>query len=122
MDIHFYENGSGAPQPRENVKIEDIEIVVYPDRFRVYVHIKVTPFLERPNLLLAAHNEDDRLVSEFSIIETMHSDMEFTMHIRGVPEPAGVYTLTTELFYESRNPPQDRRVETFTVPEASAEG
>lgn len=121
MDIQFFEDGSGAPQPRDKVRIEDVEIVVYPDRRRVYVHLRVTPFLERPNLLLAAHNENDRLVSELSIIETMHNDMEFTMHIRGVPEPAGVYTLTAELFYESRNPPQDRRVETFTVPEAGEE-
>lgn len=40
------------------------------------------------------------------------------MHLRGLPEPAGEYTLTAELFYETRNPPQDRRVVEFTVPEA----
>jgi hypothetical protein len=47
----------------------------------------------------------------------MHSDMEFTLHLRGKDDPAGVYSLTTELFYETRNPPQDRVVEAFIVPQ-----
>jgi hypothetical protein len=78
--------------------------------------VLVTAFLERPNLLLVAHNQEDVIVSELSIIETMHHDMEFTMHIRNVDDPAGVYTLTADLFYETRNPPQDRRIETFIIP------
>jgi hypothetical protein len=48
----------------------------------------------------------------------MHHDMEFTMHLRNVQDTAGVYTLTAELFYETRNPPKDRRLETFTIPDA----
>ncbi len=49
----------------------------------------------------------------------MHHDMEFTMHLRGLSDPAGDYTLTAELYYETRNPPQDRRVVEFVVPEAA---
>ncbi|MBL8164606.1 MAG: hypothetical protein JNJ61_21630 [Anaerolineae bacterium] len=109
-----------APKPREEVRIEEITITPYPDRFRVHVHLVVTPFIERPNLLLAAHNEDDRLVSELNVIETMHHDMEFTLHIRGTTEPAGVYTLSVDLFYESRNPPHDRRIESFVIPAAQS--
>ena len=119
MNMQFFDE-ENAPQPREDVKIEQLEVVVYPDRFRVYLHIRVTPFLERPNLLLAARTEAGKIVSELSIIETMHSDMEFTMHLRGLQDPAGAYTLTADLFYETRNPPQDRLVETFVVPSASA--
>jgi hypothetical protein len=107
-----------APQPREDVHIEELTITPYPDRFRVHVHIRVTPFLERPNLLLVAHDADDRIVSELNIIETMHYDMEFTLHIRGVENPAGAYTLTCELFFETRNPPHDKRVEAFVIPDA----
>ncbi len=118
MNMQFFDE-ENAPQPREDVKIEQVEVVVYPDRFRVYLHIRVTPFLERPNLLLAARTEAGKIVSELSIIETMHSDMEFTMHLRGLQDPAGTYTLTADLFYETRNPPQDRLVETFVVPSAS---
>jgi hypothetical protein len=112
---------SSSPKPKDEIRIEDILIRPYADRFRVRVNIRVTPFLERPNLLLVAHDEHDRIVSELSIIETMHNDMEFTIHLRGVDDPAGTYTLTADLFYETRNPPQDRQIETFEIPEAQPE-
>lgn len=116
MDIQFFDNPNHIPQPRDKVHIENLVITPYPDRFRVHLQITVTPFQERPNLIVAAHNEQDQLVSELSIIETMHADMEFTLHIRNVDDPTGVYTLTADLFYETRNPPQDRRVEVFEIP------
>jgi hypothetical protein len=50
----------------------------------------------------------------------MHNDMEFTLHIRNVSEPAGEYTLEVDLFYKSRTPPQDHNVEHFVIPEASS--
>ncbi|MFO7320201.1 MAG: hypothetical protein DIU68_000595 [Chloroflexota bacterium] len=108
-------------KPRDEVKIEQLEIEPYPDRFRVFIHIRVTPFQERPNLLLSARDEHDRLVSEMSVIETMHHDMEFTMHLRNVEDPTGLYTLTATLFYESKNPPQDEVVEAFEIPPAGDE-
>lgn len=117
MDMHFYDE---PPQPKDKVQIEELELVVYPDRFRVFVHIRTTLFEERPNLLLTARAADGRVAAELSIIETMHHDMEFTMHLRGKPDPAGDYTLTADLYYESRNPPQAHRVIDFTVPEAEA--
>lgn len=116
MDIPLFSTDR-APRPKSDVSIEELSVAPYPDRFRVRIHIKVTPFLERPNLLLIAHNQEDKVVSELNIIETMHHDMEFTLHIRDVTNPAGVYTLTADLFYETRNPPQDRRIETFHIPE-----
>ena len=79
----------------------------------------MTLFQERPNLLLTARTDTGKIAAELSIIETMHHDMEFTIHLRGLDDPAGAYTLTAELFYESRNPPQDRRVVEFVVPEAA---
>lgn len=108
-----------APQPRDKVRIEVLEITPYPDRFRVHIHIRITPFLERPNLLLVARDDHDQIVSELNIIETMHHDMEFTLHLRRRTDPAGVYTLTAELFYETRSPLHDRRVEAFVIPKAS---
>lgn len=115
MDIPLHDNASMVPQPRETMRIEQLEAIVYPDRFRVFVHVQVTPFLERPNMLLAIHDENDQVVSELNIIETMHHDMEFTMHIRGVAEPEGVYNLTADLFYETRKTPVDRKIEAFFI-------
>lgn len=116
MDIQFFNGSHHDPQPREKVKIEDVRIAPYPEGTRIHVEVDVTPFRERPNLLLAIHDENDQLVAELNIIETMHFNMEFTMHLRGVADPAGAYSLTVELFYENRQPPQDQLVEGFTVP------
>ncbi|MEO8395775.1 MAG: hypothetical protein ABI700_22460, partial [Chloroflexota bacterium] len=91
------------------------------DRFRIFIHIRLTLFEERPNILLAARTSAGKVVAELSIIETMHHDMEFTMHLRGLSDPAGSYTLSADLYYESRNPPQDRKTVEFVVPEAEAE-
>lgn len=118
MEIPLFDMG-GAPQPRERVKIEGVQVIPYPDRFRVWVEVKVTPFLERPNLILTLHDDSDKIVSELNVIETMHATMEFTMHLRGVAEPAGAYALTVELFYETRNPPHDSTIQGFLIPEAS---
>lgn len=115
MDIQFF-NPDQVPQPKHKVRIETLEINPYPDRFRVHLHIKVTPFQERPNLVIAARDAQERIVSELTIIETMHADMEFTLHLRNLTEPTGTYTLTVELFFETKNPPQDRRSETFVIP------
>lgn len=115
MDIQFFNEGAGTPQPKENIKIEAVNITPYPDGLRVHAEVNVTPFRERPNLMLVVHDDDDNIVSELSIIETMHASMEFTMHLRGVENPVGAYSLTVELFYETRNPPQARHIEGFAI-------
>lgn len=117
MDIPIYPEGY-SPRPRDEVQIEEIEIAVYPDRRRIYLHVRLTPFLERPNLLISARKGDNLVAAELNIIETMHNDMEFTMHLRTPGDPAGGYALIVEVYYESRNPPQARRVKSFVVPDA----
>ncbi len=94
--------------------------MVYPDRRRIFLHLVVTPFLQRPNLLVTARDADGAITTELSVIETMHHDMEFTMHLRRKGDTAGTYTLSVELYYRSRNPPQARAETTFDVPEAPA--
>ncbi len=117
MDMQFFDNNGETPQPRDKVNIEALNITPYPDRFRVFIEVKVTPFRERPNLLLVARNSDGNIAAELNIIATMHANMEFTMHLRGNADPAGDYELTAELFYETRKPPQDKTVQAFTIPE-----
>ena len=109
-----------VPLPQDEVRITEVTATPWPDRYRVRVHLRLTAFHERPNLILAAHDEEDRLVSELDVIETLSNDMEFTLHLRDVDDPAGLYTLTVTLFYETRNPPQHQVIETFVVPEAES--
>ena len=115
MEINLFNDANLAPQPKHKVKIESLRVDPYADRFRVKVNLKLTPFQERPNLVISARRSDGLQVSDLDIIATMHFDNEFTMHIRGLDEPSGEYTLTAELYYESRDPPQDRRQINFRI-------
>ena len=121
MDIQFFNNNDQVPKPKGEVRIEELTVTPYPDRRRVFIVIKVTPFQERPNLVLVARDEDDNVVSELDIIETMHYSMEFTMHLRGQDDPAGAYSLTADLFYETKSPPQDQHIVGFVIPSAQSD-
>lgn len=122
MEIPLFDTGDQVPQPKDKIRIEQVRAMPYPDRYRVFVEINVTPFRDRPNLILALRDLEGRIVTELSIIETMHAAMEFTMHLRNLPtpDPAGEYTLTVDLFYETKNPPQDQRIVTVEIPSADA--
>ncbi len=120
MEINIFNDPNKVPKPKNEIKIEDLAIHIYPDRFRVRADIKVTPFQERPNLFLVMKDANGKIVNDLNIIATMHYDMDFTMHMRGMDDPAGNYTLEAELFYETRNPPQDKASIIFTIPEAEA--
>jgi len=115
MNIEFVDPNQ-VPQPKHKIRIIGLEAIPYPDRRRVWVEVKVTPFQERPNLLLVLKNADGFIINELSVIETMHANMEFTIHIRTTNDPAGEYELGVELFYETRNPTQDRQNIAFTIP------
>ncbi|GAB1421814.1 hypothetical protein MASR2M15_20050 [Anaerolineales bacterium] len=118
MDINIFNDPNEIPQPRHKIKITQLQVSPYPDRFRIYIELRVTAFQERPNLVLVVKRMDGLEVGELNIIETMHHKMEFTMHIRNVEDPAGEYEITAELFYETRNPAQDRKHAIFQIPEA----
>jgi hypothetical protein len=115
-DINIFDDPNQVPQPKDQIKIETVEAQAYPDRFRVYIHIVVTAFQERPNLLAVIRDADGNAIDELNVIATMHADMEFTRHLRGMDDPAGDYTLDVELFYETRNPPQDTASVALTIP------
>ncbi len=116
MEIHLFNDANLAPQPKDKIRIEDFRASPYADGFRVKVNLKLTPFQERPNLVIVARREDGLQVSDLDVIATMHYENEFTMHIRGLHDPVGVYTMTAELYYETRDPPQDKSQIQFEVP------
>lgn len=121
MSINFFEPGD-IPQPKENVKIELLAAEVQPDRWRIKITLNVTPFQVRPNLavVLLTQAESPLVVADMTIIETMHNKMEFTMHIRGLPDPEGTYTLKSRLYYEQgvRHPADEREIVVEVAPQA----
>lgn len=116
MNINIFDDPSQVPQPRASIRIEHLSAIVLPDRYRVRADLRVTAFQERPNLALVLLNSRGGVVHEMSVIGMMQAHMEFTFHIRGVDDPAGEYTLQVELFYDTRNPPQDRRELPIIIP------
>ena len=78
MEINIFNDPNDVPQPKDKIKIERVEATPYPDGFRVHVEIDVTPFRERPNLLIVMLDEAGNNINELSVIETMHTKMEFT--------------------------------------------
>jgi len=116
MEIHLHSDDHLVPQPKHKVKIETLSVSPYTDRFRVKVNLRLTPFQARPNLLITARRSDGFLASDLDVIATMHIANEYTMHLRGLEDPAGDYSLQAELYYESRNPPQATRTVGFTIP------
>ncbi|CAG0964335.1 hypothetical protein ARNL5_01175 [Anaerolineae bacterium] len=113
MDIQFFDQ-SEVPQPRDQIRIEKLTPEPYPDGWRIKVSIEVTPFQERPSLELRIRNEQ-RVIAELSIIETMHRHMEFTVHVRGVTSPYGPYWAECDLYYEDRLSPQHRVSVPFVI-------
>jgi hypothetical protein len=117
MNINIFDDSSKVPQPQDKIRIEELTAYVQPDRYRVRAELRVTQFRERPNLILAlVNNTTGAVVHEMNVIGMMHTQMEFTFHIRGQGDPAGEYSVEVELFYETRNPPQDRRTLHVTIP------
>jgi hypothetical protein len=114
MFMQFHDN-EREPQSNENVFIEKLIALPYPDGYRILVELQMTPFEECPNLLLTVHDDNDLLVSELDVFEVVSDVIDFTLHLRDVDDPTGVYSLTVELFYESKNPPQDHRIVGFSV-------
>lgn len=103
------------PQPRENIRIQRVRIEPYPDGWRVKLIIEATPFQERPSLEIRVRSADGRIISELSVIETMHAHMEFTVHIRGVSSPIGEYTGEFDLYYDDRGNVQDQVRVPFSI-------
>ena len=72
-------------------------------------------------MLLVLRDAGGDLVEDLNVIATMHAKMEFTMHLRGMDDPAGDYIMHAELFYETRKPPQDTASFAFEIPAAEEE-
>jgi hypothetical protein len=107
MDLFLQNNDNLLP--REEVRVERVEAVPYPDRRRVKLQIDVTPFRERPNLELTIRDANGKIVAGTSVIATMHFKMEFNLHLRGVDDPSGDYTVQVQLYYDDVRSPQDVR-------------
>lgn len=106
VDIPLYGDGDAVPEPRPRgeVRFTGVSIQPLPDGRRMRLHFGLTPFTERPNVELTVTNAAGHEVANFSLVEAMDTDFDFTVHLRG-PAPEGAHTLRLELFYRASDEP-----------------
>jgi len=116
MDI-FFQDPDAIPLPPKEVRIKEFQTELRPDNHRVRIFLEITPFQKRPNGEIAIYNPQGDEVASASIIETMVSKMELTMHLRGEITP-GDYSIQAYIYYleipegsEAEDyPPQHKRI------------
>lgn len=94
--------------PPDQVRIERVRAVLYPDRRRVRVEVDITPFRERPNLEIAIRNDAGKVVAATSVVAAMAFHPAFTLHLREGGEAASGYEVVVLLYYDDPLAPQDR--------------
>jgi hypothetical protein len=119
MSMNLFLQNNDNLLPRDQVRVERVEAVPFPDRRRVKLAIDVTPFRERPNLELTIRDADGKIVAGTSVIATMHFKMEFNLHLRGVDDPTGAYTVQVQLYYDDVRSPQDVGEANLVIPPAN---
>lgn len=124
-NIELYLQNNDNLLPRDQVKITNVTATPYPDGRRVNVAIEITPFRERPNLEIAIRRMDGdqgpHVVASTSVIAIMNFRVDFNLHIRGVADPAGGYTVSVGLYYEEARSPQHSRTIDLTIAPAQIE-
>ncbi|HEX6386357.1 MAG TPA: hypothetical protein VF177_16925 [Anaerolineae bacterium] len=107
MHVNFFDE---SPKPREDVRIKNLGLYVYPDRRRLAVGFDITPFLERPSIEVKITNARGEPAGSLNVIETLDANFSLTMHLRD-KEPTDLYEITATLYYAT---PETERVDVHT--------
>lgn len=98
MDIKFFDDPLEEPRPREEVRIRQIGLYLYPDLRRMAFGVELTPFRERPSIEVTITNGQGAPAGSLHVIETLTPNFSLTMHLRDA-ETANPYTLSALLYY-----------------------
>lgn len=120
MDIKFFDDPLETPRPREDVRIRQIGLFLYPDLRRMAFGLELTPFVERPSIEVMITNGEGAPAGSLHVIETLTPNFNLTMHLRD-QETVNPYELTAVLYYswpdEREKETVDRRTVVFAVEE-----
>lgn len=105
MQIQFFDDPEKAPKSREDVRLNDLGLYVYPDGRRVAVGFNLTPFLEKPCIEVRVVNERGEPAGWLNVIETIDANFSLTIHLRD-KEPTDLYQVTATVYYQT--PETDR--------------
>jgi hypothetical protein len=96
--------------PPEEVRLTNVEVSPHPNGKQVKVHLELTPFMKRPNIEVTIRNGAGNEVGHTSILETMLSKLEFTMHLLQV-QPGAVLGMEIVVYYQKLPEPSDTPTE-----------
>ena len=82
MHVQFHDNLDGGPRSREEVRFNRLGLYVYEDGRRVAIGFDLTPFIERPSILVQVWNADGEEAASLSVIEAMQPNFNLTLHLR----------------------------------------
>jgi hypothetical protein len=83
-----------------------VEVAAHPDGRRLRVNLRLTPFLERPNVDLEVQDDTGGRLASATIVETTEPDLALTLHLRA--SAGGPLRLVTSVSYREHGP-VDRR-------------
>ena len=112
MDI-FFQDPKAIPLPPEEVRIIELRAEPWPDNRRVKIFLEITPFQKRPSGEIYIKDKQYNEIASVSIIETIDSKMEFTLHLRGA-DTQGKYTVFANVFYLDETEILDEEIEVLS--------
>jgi hypothetical protein len=102
MQVHFYDDLDLIPKSREEVRFNELGIYVYEDGRRVALGFDLTPFLERPSMLVTIFNARGDEVASLSVIDAVEPRFNLTAHLRD-RENLDPYEVKAIVYYVSEN-------------------
>jgi len=129
----FFNDPKEVRLPPEEVRLRNVQVIAHPQGDRLRVRVELSPFLERPNIRVSITDQAGKAIAQTDILETMQSNLEFTMHLRGA-EMRREYTVEAQVYYQKIPVPSeipmdihlpdpmvvDLRKVTFTLPPQEA--
>lgn len=107
MNIQFFDDPLEGPRSREDVRIKQIGLFLYPEARRLAFGIELTPFRERPSIQVTITNGEGQPAGSLHVIETLTPNFTLNIHLRD-SETVNPYTLTAVIYYSH---PEEERVD-----------
>lgn len=105
MDIQFFDDPLEGPRSREDVRIKQIGLIIYPEIRRLAFGIELTRFRERPSVEVTITNGDGQPAGSLHVIETLTPNFTLHMHLRDTAT-VDPYELQAVVYYSA--PEEDR--------------
>ena len=83
----------------QEIEILTLEADPYPDRRRVKILFKLSPFSQGPNALISLIDEGGKLIASVNIVNIFIPENEITLHVTESDKLNGTYEVKLDLFH-----------------------